>query len=449
MSQPQLTGGESYLPETHRMQPRNEDAEQGLIGSILLSPKRVFEMCDDACVTPDHFHIPAHSTIYKELLGMRGKSTEIDFITLTAVLRNHKTLDTLGGAAFITNLFTCVPTAANASRYIDIIQEKYTLRRIINGCTECVALAFDDTGDVTEVSSRVQATLLDLTSNPQSEERSKSMKENLFSVMDRITNISSGQEQSGLLTGLKDFDHKLGGLHKGEVIVVSGVTGGGKTSLAHNIIDHVSVILGQPSMLFSYEMRSLWVTSRMICARGHINTESMRRGNLDAIESMDFSKAFQEMSEAPIFIEDNADLSVQQMRARARRRKASTGLSLIVVDYIQKVRNEHAKKGNSRQRDVAEVSDEVQKMAMELNVPVIVLSQLNNNGEVREASDIAFDAKTVLKIKREDESLPIEDEPDFVKRNIVICKNNNGAVGKVPVTFLKPFVKFANYHKEK
>lgn len=438
----------AYLPDVHRLLPQSPDAEMGVLCAFLLCPNEVGEICSSSGVTPRSFYTPAHSIIFDLLMELRRGKQAIDFITLTQQLRNRDQLNMVGGASFITELFTFIPTAANARYYIDILQEKWKLREIITGCTDLASRSYDEQDNLAGIMDEAQGLLVRLTAEPRSDAGEKTMMENILEVQDRMEAIASNQQPSGLMTGLEDLDEELCGLHNGEVVVVSGTTGGGKSSLVHNIADHVGVDLNLPVMIFSYEMVRLWVTSRLIAARARINTKVMRSGKFNIDDATRYHRAVAELKDAKIFIEDNADMSVQQIRARARRRMSKSGLSLIIIDYIQKVRSETTKKNNSRQRDVAEVSDQVQKMAMELDVPVIALAQINkSHGEVREADDIVFDAKTVLKI-RQDVVIPVEEEPDFVKRIIAIVKNNNGPLGNIPVTFQKPFVKFVNYVPE-
>lgn len=434
--------------DIHRLLPQDPAAEKGFLGSCLLAPKDMIPRIVEQGIGPELFHIPAHMTIFSSILDLWVSQKPIDFITLTAHMRDAGTLEICGGAALITDLFTFVPTAANAGYYTEILQEKFQLRRIIVGCTDLVGRAYDEQNELQGILDSAQALLLELTTDTKSDAKRKTMKDHLHASWERLMSIIEGGKSAGLTTGLKDFDYKLGGVHDGEVMVISGGGGGGKTALSFGIADHVAMVLKLPVQIFSYEMPARAATDRLICARGKINTMHMRTGRMSQEDVANYQKAHQELQDAPIFIEDNADMSVQQMRACARRQMSKTGLALIIVDYVQKVKSDTTKRNSSRQRDVAEVSDQIQKMAMELNIPVIALSQLNAEGEVREATDIAFDAKTVIKINRVDEKVSVEDEDDNVERILRITKNNNGPTGRVYVTFMKPFVKFVDRAKE-
>lgn len=440
----------SYLPDIHRTLPVNSEAERGILGSILLAPS-IMQECQDAGITTDSFHIPAHKVIWSLLKELCDENEPIDGIILVEILTNRRQLESVGGRSFIVEICTFMPTAANAGYYIAIVKEKATLRKVITECITLVARAYSDQDEVETIVEEMEKAAIEVTK--QSEGKVKivtpTMKDSYFEVLDRLDAIASGTLPSGLLTGLHDLDRKLGGFHNGELIVISGTKGGGKTSLAHNITDHVAIALKRPVLIWSYEMKRLWVTSRIIAARGRIDTEHIRCGTLTEMDMASLSRIGHEVTAAPITIHDNADTTLDEMRRISRKWKADTDGALIVVDYLQKI--PHGKNGkDSRQREVAQISDGLQKMAMELNIPIIALAQHNKNGELREAEDIGFDAKTVLKICRqqEDEDTPIEKEPVHVRRDIVINKNNNGGLGFIPVQFLKNFVKFVDLARE-
>jgi replicative DNA helicase len=432
---------ESYLPAAHRMLPASPDAEKGYLGSVLLLP----DVMDEFPVHPDQLHIPAHVLILQTISHLRRNGSPCDFISVTEALAASGNLGYAGGAALITGLFTIVPTPANAAYYAEIIREKYTLRSLLKACTDCAARCYDEQESVPELIETIERQIFEISTARYRKTGTPSMGDNMAALIDRLQAIMDGTSPAGLKTGIRALDNKLGGLHDGEMIIIQGVTGGGKTSLAHNIIDHAAIELGRPTLLWSFEMPRLQVTSRMISARARIDTEAMRKGKLTEVDMQSFGRFTPVFERAPITIEDNADTGLDEIRSRSRKWKSQTNGALIVVDYLQKIPHTGRKNG-SRQREVAEISDGLQKMAMELNVPVIALSQQNDDGEVREARDIAFDAKTVLKITRDDTVL-IEDEPQCAPRSIIVAKNNNGSIGKLDVVFLKNFVKFVDVLK--
>ncbi|MEP6602235.1 MAG: replicative DNA helicase [Nitrospirota bacterium] len=432
--------------DIHRGLPHSVEAEQGVLGSMLISPRDVIAEAVGK-INENHFYIPAHQTIYAVLVDLWSAGQGIDLITFTQVLRDRRLLDTVGGASLVTALFTFVPTAANVGYYLEIMRDKYILREIISVCTEMARRAYEEYEDAAGISALAQTALLKLTDVSARSSGGAQMSENVMLAMERMQDLLDKKNPSGLTTGLSDLDAKLGGLHPGEVIVIAGDTAGGKTTLAHNIADHVGVDLGKTVQIFSYEMPALMVTNRMLAARARVNTAAFQTGRFSATEFTKIEVASAKLAAAPIFIEDNPDMTIEQLRARARRLKSSKGTELIVVDYVQKVPSDQ-RRSDSRQREVAANSDALQKMAMELGVSVIVLSQLNEDGRVREARDIAFDAKTVLKIVRNSDSAEEEEEALTASRLIVIAKNSNGPTGAVRLTFVKQFTKFESFQHD-
>lgn len=440
---------DSYLPDIHRLLPQSPDAEKGLLGSVFLMPEEILRDAERDGITASSFHIPAHQIIWQSFEDLRESWEPIDIITLTQRLRDNDKLAEAGGVSFVSSLLTFVPTASNAKYYSEIIKEKSTLRSIINGFTGIVSKSYDFQSDLGIIIEEMEQLATQIArSRFSTTERTRSMHSNVMDAIDHLEAVKAGTAPTGIKTGLTALDARLGGFQNGEVTVLTGVTGGGKTSLAHTILAHVAIELRIPVLIFSYEMPAIWVTKRLLCARGNIDTERMRTGKMNEADFHNAHHAAPSIASANITIEDNPDLGILELRSIARQQKSLNNTGLIIVDYLQKIPPKN-KSNAMRQREVAEISDGIQKMAMELNIPVLALAQQNKDGEAREAGDIAFDAKTVLKIKREDEEINIEDEKNSVRRNIVIAKNNNGAVGTVPVMFIKNHVKFANHWEDK
>lgn len=414
------------------------EAEKGVLGSALIAPHIATEYA--TAFAPECFTLPAHQTIARAILAANSEGVATDYITFTQFLRDRGELDKVGGLPYLTELFGFVPSPANIGQYASIIHEKRRLRHITARCEDIIRTAHEAQDEPEAVFAEAQSALLEISSMAGGKSRTLTMRENVGRAFARIESLILGTITPGLPTGIAALDRRLGGLHDGEVIAITGDTGGGKTSLAHNIVDHVGVDLGKTVQVFSYELPALQVTNRMIAARGSINTEHIRKATMTPNEAESFTRTHDILARANIFIEDDANTTLPQLQARARKLKASHDTALIVVDYIQKVPG--SGKADRRQREIAENSDGIQKLAMELNIPVIVLAQWNKkDGSVREAADIVFDAKTLLKIVR-DEMIDIEDEPVSCYRDIVIAKNNNGAIGKIPATFHKAFVRF-------
>lgn len=429
----------------NRTPPHSVEAEQGCLGSMLIDRNAIGEALER--INEEYFYTPAHKTIYNALVELWRSGAQSDFITFTQVLRDRNILDVIGGASFITSLYTFVPTAANIVYYLDILQDKYILRGIIEVLTEGTRRAYEEQDDVNGLLDDTERKVLSIRPGI-GKNRTVSMSENLNRAVDRADAVMSGTAMAGLPTGIASLDSKLGGLHSGETIVITAETGGGKSACAHNIAEYVGLVLKKTVMIFSYELPALTVTNRIIACRAGINTEHIRKGKMTGLEMSMFMGAVEELREARITIDDNASTNLLQLQSKARRQFADKdGLNLVIVDYAQKI-PASGKKDRSRQQEIAENSDGLQKLAMELNIPIVVLAQRNLDGTMREARDVAMDAKTVLKIVRENDDEAIEDEPNMAPRKIVIAKNNNGSLGVVKVMFNKPFVRFERMPEE-
>ncbi|RYD84459.1 MAG: replicative DNA helicase, partial [Verrucomicrobiaceae bacterium] len=300
----------SYMPDIHRMLPASPDAEQGVLASFLLAPREVGGLCAEKGIKAEAFHIPAHGTIYATLIEMWDANRPVDFITLTEVLRSRNQLDQVGGAAFVTSLFTFLPTAANASYYIDILQEKYTLREIIKVCTDYAARSYDETNDVQTLLNDVEAAVFTI-AQERFKDRSRGMKEQ---VMEAIASIQDLYERRGGITGIPsgfaDLDKMTDGLHRQEMIVIAARPSMGKTAFAMNIAEYIAVDLKMPVAVFSLEMGSQQLVQRLLCSRAKVNLGRVRDGFLSERDFPALTAAASKLAESKIFIDDTAGLSI-------------------------------------------------------------------------------------------------------------------------------------------
>ena len=451
-------GSGSYLPDIHRLLPQSSDAEQGVISSVLLAPKEVGGLCVEKGIRKEHFHIPAHSTIYELLLEMYDARQPIDVITLTEVLRNRKLLDQVGGPAFITDLFTFLPTAANASYYIEILEEKYTLREIIRVCTEYAARCYDEQGEVTTLLDEVETRVLAI-SEERYKEQTTSMKEQVMAAIHAIEELYSNRGgMTGFATGFSNLDKMTDGLHRAEMFVIAARPSMGKTALAMNIAEHVAIELGKPVAVFSLEMSTSQLVQRLLCSRARVDLGNVRNGLLSERDFPALTTAASKIAESKIFIDDTAGLSILELRAKARRLKSQHGIEAIFIDYLQLLRSTSRRAQDNRQIEIAEISSGLKALAKELNIPIVVLAQLNRNPEsrsgeskgrprlsdLRESGSIEQDADVVGLLVREEYYADSDEEKKESegKATLIIAKQRNGPVGDVALTFLKQFTRF-------
>src|SRR3982751_3344625 len=440
--------------DIHRAPPHSGEAEQGVLGSMLISPRdAIAEVVEK--INEEYFYVPAHQTIYSVLVDLWNAGQAIDLITFTQVLRDRNLLETVGGAAAVTTLFTFVPTAANVGYYLEIVRDKYILRQIISACTESVRRSFEEQDEVHNLLDEVEQKIFSV-----GEDRFKgqvlTMKDQ---VMDAIEAIEQLYERrggiTGISTGFAELDRMTNGLHQGEMIVIAARPSMGKTALAMNIAEHVAITSKLPVAVFSLEMSSQQLVQRLLCSRARVNLQKVREGFLAERDFPSLTAAASKLAESEIYIDDSAGLSILELRAKARRLKAQKNIQLIVVDYLQLLKSTTRRAQDNRQLEISEISAGIKGLAKELKVPIIVLAQLNRQPEarsggkprlsdLRESGSIEQDGDLVGLLVRpevyeEDEEARAEKEGEA---ELIIAKQRNGPVGEIPLTFLKEFTRF-------
>jgi replicative DNA helicase len=454
--------GEKVIPisptgsaqDVHRTPPHSVEAEQGVLGSMLISPHETIAECVEK-INEEYFYVPAHRTIYDVLVDLWNTRQGIDLITFTQVLRDRNLLDSVGGAAFVTNLFTFVPTAANVQYYLEIVRDKYILRQIISAATESVRRAYEEQEEVDSLLDEVEQKIFDV-----GEDRFKgqmlSMKDHAMQAIETIEKLYERKGSiTGIPTGFVEFDRMTSGLHPSEMVVIAARPSMGKTALAMNIAEYVAINEKLAVGVFSLEMSSQQLVQRLLCSRARVNLQRVRDGFLGERDFPSLTAAASKLAEAKMFIDDSASLSILELRAKARRLKAQQDVSLIVVDYLQLLRSTTRRAQDNRQLEISEISAGLKALAKDLKIPVIVVAQLNRQPEqrtggkprlsdLRESGSIEQDADLVGLLVRPE--LYEEDEEARVEKageaELIIAKQRNGPVGEIPLTFLKEYTRF-------
>ncbi len=454
--------GEKLIPvsptgsaqDVHRTPPHSVEAEQGVLGSMLISPRETIAECVEK-INEEYFYVPAHRTIYDVLVDLWNTRQGIDLITFTQVLRDRNLLDSVGGAAFVTNLFTFVPTAANVQYYLEIVRDKYILRQIISAATESVRRAYEEQEEVDSLLDEVEQKIFDV-----GEDRFKgqmlSMKDHAMQAIETIEKLYERKGSiTGISTGFVEFDRMTSGLHPSEMIVIAARPSMGKTALAMNIAEYVAINEKLAVAVFSLEMSSQQLVQRLLCSRARVNLQRVRDGFLGERDFPSLTAAASKLAEAKMFIDDSASLSILELRAKARRLKAQQDVSLIIVDYLQLLRSTTRRAQDNRQLEISEISAGLKALAKDLKIPVIVVAQLNRQPEqrtggkprlsdLRESGSIEQDADLVGLLVRpemyeEDEEARVEKAGEA---ELIIAKQRNGPVGEIPLTFLKEYTRF-------
>ena len=421
---------------------------------MLISPHETIAECVEK-INEEYFYVPAHRTIYDVLVDLWNTRQGIDLITFTQVLRDRNLLDSVGGAAFVTNLFTFVPTAANVQYYLEIVRDKYILRQIISAATESVRRAYEEQEEVDSLLDEVEQKIFDV-----GEDRFKgqmlSMKDHAMQAIETIEKLYERKGSiTGISTGFVEFDRMTSGLHPSEMVVIAARPSMGKTALAMNIAEYVAINEKLAVGVFSLEMSSQQLVQRLLCSRARVNLQRVRDGFLGERDFPSLTAAASKLAEAKMFIDDSASLSILELRAKARRLKAQQDVSLIIVDYLQLLRSTTRRAQDNRQLEISEISAGLKALAKDLKIPVIVVAQLNRQPEqrtggkprlsdLRESGSIEQDADLVGLLVRPE--LYEEDEEARVEKageaELIIAKQRNGPVGEIPLTFLKEYTRF-------
>jgi len=445
-------------PDAHRSLPQNVEAERGLLGSILLSPREVLNDCAEQ-ITEEAFYSPAHGTIFRVLVEMWSANQQIDVITLTNRLRDLNVLDAVGGPGAVTELFGFVPTAANAPHYLDIVLEKSLLRRMITACTSSAARCYEEQGDVPQLLDDVEREIFTI-GETRFRKTAPDMRDEVFAALENIEKMYQQRGRiSGLATGFTVFDQMTDGLHPGEMIIVAARPSMGKTALAMNIVEHVALNLEEPKPVgvFSLEMSTQQLVQRMLCSRARVNMKKIRSGMLARAEHGKLNDAAAALSESSIFIDDTASLTILELRAKARRMRDRHRIELIAIDYLQLCRSTSRRGQDNRQIEIAEISSGIKALAKELEIPIIVLAQLNRQPEqrgggkprmsdLRESGSLEQDADVVALLVRPEVYEEDEDARSELagKAELLIAKQRNGPIGEIPLTFIKEYTRFEN-----
>ena len=448
-----------------RLPPHAPDMEQGVLGCILISPNECLGECleklkDDG---KEAFYDLRHQTIYETLGTMFNARQPIDLITVQQNLKDRQLLEQVGGIAYLSQLQDSVPSAANLGFYLEVVKEKYLLRKMIQTCSGVVGRIYDYEGEVDQLLDEVEKEVLRVNES-RVQTNVRGVKDLVNHAINTLENFFNRQGQlSGLPTGFADFDKMTDGLKGGEMIVIAARPSMGKTSLAMNIAEHVAIEAKVPVGVFSLEMSAESLMLRMMCSLARVNMRSIRDGFMSESDFPKIMAAAGRLSNSKLFIDDSAGLSILQLRARARRMSQQHGIKLFVIDYLQLLHSTARRSQDNRQQEIAEISSGIKALAKELNVPVIVLAQLNREiekdksrkprmSDLRESGSIEQDADLVGLLYKpnagdDDAADAVPDESDGLAVNLLIAKQRNGPTGDVNLTFLKSYTRFESAAK--
>lgn len=429
----------------------------GVLGSILLLP----EVCDDiASLRADDFYDDANRKIYENLREMHDSGAKIDITLLVSRLRTSGDYEKVGGAAYLAKLSGSVPNAAHAVFYADIVGEKAVYRKLIESSTDILRDAYYQSSTAKELCSQAEQKVFAIMDG-RSSQAVQSISDVLHQAMDRMeARLRDEYVDGGAQTGLTGFDEMTGGLHNGELIILAARPSMGKTALAMNIGEHVSIEQRAPVLFVSLEMSGIELADRMLCSLARVNGHRLRNGTISSDDRDRLIKKANEISQAPLFVDDSPSRTVSEIAAAARRiKRREEALGLIVIDYLQLIEPDNSK--DPRQEQVAKIARRLKGVSRELNVPLLCLSQLNRQAEdskdhrpklshLRESGAIEQDADVVMFVHREEYYHRGDDRAQYAgQAELIISKQRNGPIGDVELTWEADYTRFTDRAAER
>ncbi len=437
------------MAQTSKLPPQNLEAEQSVLGALMIDKDAITKVAD--ILMPEDFYKPAHTKIYEVIISLYSKLEPIDIVSVTNRLKESQTFQEVGGSTYLTHLIDGVPTSSHIEHYAKIVKEKKILRDLINVSAEITEEALNpEAGDIERQLDDIEQKVFSISQRSVAQNFSI-LKEELHEAYERIERLHQGEGRlRGVPTGFPGLDSLLSGLQRSDLIIIGARPSLGKTSLALDIARHVGVKEKLPVGIFSLEMSREQVIDRLIAAESNVALWKLRTGRLDETDFQMLQKGLDELSRAPIFIDDTPSPNILQMRAMARRLKAKYGLALLVVDYLQLI--QPRTNFESMVQQITEVSRGLKALARELNIPILALSQLSRAADqreikiprlsdLRESGSIEQDSDVVLFIYRKDRDKPtLSDEPPLDETientaEIIIAKHRNGPLGTVKLKF--------------
>lgn len=431
--------------------PRNIEAEQAVLGSVLIDDEVLDTVLE--ILTTEDFYRKSHRIIFETMIGLQNERKSIDSITITDKLLKEKKLAEVGGIAFITALANTVPTTINVMDYAKIVKEKSVLRKVITAAENIISEAINNDCGIDEFTDKAESLILQATKNSK-EQNIISIKEQALEAFAQIEDIHEHKGKLlGLPTGFTDLDKLLSGLKKTDFIIIAARPSMGKTAFALNIASYLAVKKNVPLVFFSLEMSSTQLLQRIFSSYGIIPYENMKTGNLSNAEWDQLIKITDDVAASQLVIDDTVGLNVMNIRSIARKLKQEKNIELIIIDYLQLIQST---KRENRNQEISEISRSLKLLAKELDIPIIALSQLSRSVELRqnkkpllsdlrESGSLEQDADIVMFLYREDYY-----EPETENKNItdvIIAKHRNGPIDTIQVFFHKDYVRFQDLLK--
>lgn len=448
-----------------RVQPHSIESEEGLLAACLIDGGReILTECIEAKIAPEFFYKTSHQEIYRALIALYETGDPVDEILLLEYLRKNGLEEEVGGISAIYAIQNRIETPAHARYFAKIVHEKYLLRRLIRTSREAIEACYEQQEDMSAFIEKIEQDIFEI-SRDRVTDAAKPIRESLDAAVSDIHALLNGKDEAdGVMSGFRDLDGMTYGFHPGQMIVLAARPSVGKTSLAMNFAEHAILPDGgrKPSgvLVFSLEMTASQLAMRLICSRARVDMKRIRDRVISKQDSADIANSVKELRAAPLWIDDGSSSTILDLRAKARRLHTKNPLGLVIVDYLQLIRGTDNRV--QREQQIADISRGMKGMAKELNVPVVVLSQLNRESEkenrdprlsdLRESGSIEQDADVVFLLhrpkKRDDDEIQDGAMPGDVEHiKLIIAKQRNGPVGDIDLTFVRRYTRYENFHR--
>lgn len=449
----------SNLASFDRLPPQNLEAEQALLGSLMLDKDAIIKI--ENMIIPDDFYKNNHAKIFSAMVELYARQEPIDMLSLTNRLEEKNQLEEIGGSGYLASLVNSVPSAANVAYYAKIIQKKATLRRLINTAGQILTLGYEESEEVDKLLDDAEKLIFGISQKYLSQSFLH-IKPILQETFDRIDRLHQNKEKfRGVATGFQDLDMALNGLQKSDLLIIAARPSLGKTSIALDIARHIGIREKKGVGIFSLEMSKEQLVDRLLCAEAKVDLRRLRSGRLSSEGENDefsrISEAMNTLAGASLYIDDAGSNNVMAMRTMARRLQNETGnLGLIIIDYLQLMQSDRTRRSgysDNRVQELGEITRSLKSLAKELNIPIIAISQLSRAVEsregqkprlsdLRESGTIEQDADVVLMIYRESRVRETEENRNIA--DIIIAKHRNGPIGTIKLYFRSERASFEN-----
>jgi replicative DNA helicase len=436
-----------------RLPPHSLEAEQSVLGAILIDRETIIEIAE--FLRPEDFYRQAHGNIFKAMLELFERREPVDLVTVAESLERSEDLEQVGGRSYLSQLSNQTPTAVHAVQYARIVERKAVLRNLIGAAGKIAGIGYEDPAEIQEAIDRAESELFNV-SNRRITAGFNQLRDLLHSAYDRLDYLHAHRgELSGISSGFLDLDQLTTGFQKSDLIVVAARPSVGKTSFALNIAEHAAVKEKRTVGVFSLEMSKEQLVLRLLSSVANIDSKRLRSGFLEELDFARIAPAMNDLSEAALYIDDTPSITSMELRTKARRLQAESGLDLVIVDYLQLMQATTTSRDANRVQEVSEISRGLKALARELSVPVIALSQLSRQPEqrqvgesprlsdLRESGAIEQDADLVIFLWR-DKDQPTE-ETDGEVINVGLAKHRNGPTGEIQLWFRKSQTRFQSY----